>query len=126
MVVVFFDGDQGADRDPWLTQLRDHHAQVESAGVQVVAIGMATPYANRQAGERSTGFPFPILSDIGRDVPAPAHTAWGRFDPDRGEFLTGIFLIDRSGMVEIDSRGYCPVRDPQQVVAELCAGRWPE
>ena len=97
-----------------------------AAGAQVIGIGMATPYANRQAGERSSKFPFPILSDIGRDRPAPAHTAWGRFDPDSGTFLTGLFLVDRSGMVEIDSRGYVPASDPAAIVKSLCEGKWPE
>ena len=122
MVVVFFDGEVGADADPWLTQLRDHHDKVKAAGVQVIGIGMATPFANRQAGERSAKFPFPILSDIGRDRPAPAHTAWGRFDPATASFLTGVFLVDRSGMVEIDSRGYRPVDDPQSLIRSLCEG----
>ncbi len=126
MVVVFFDGETGADRDPWLTQLRDHHETVKAAGVQVIGIGVATPYANRQAGERSQAFPFPILSDIGKDNPAPAHTQWGRFDPTDGSFDTGVFLVDRSGMVETQGRTFKPVTDPKAVVQALCAGKWPE
>lgn len=125
MVIVFFDGEAGADADPWLTQLRDHHDQVKAGGVQVIGIGMATPFANRQAGERSAKFPFPILSDIGRDRPAPAHTAWGRFDSATASFLTGVFLVDRSGMVEIDSHGYRPVSDPEGVIKSICEGKWP-
>lgn len=125
MVVVFFDGEVGVDKDPWLTQLRDHSAILQQLGIQVVGIGMATPFANRQASERSAPFPFPILSDIGRDRPAPAHTAWGRFDAQTGEFLAGVFLVDRSGMVEIDNRGYRPVSDPAKIIAEICAGKWP-
>lgn len=126
MVVVFFDGETGADHDPWLTQLRDQHEMVKAAGVQVIGIGVATPYANRQAGERSKPFPFPILSDIGKDNPAPAHTQWGRFDPTDGSFHTGVFLVDRSGMVETKGRSFKPVSDPQAVVKALCAGKWPE
>lgn len=126
MVVVFFDGESGADHDPWLTQLRDHHERVKAAGVQVVGIGVATPFANRQAGERSQPFPFPILSDIGKDLPAPAHTQWGRFDPSDGSFHTGVFLVDRSGMVETNGRNFQPVSDPAAVVKSLCDGHWPE
>jgi peroxiredoxin len=126
MVVVFFDGETGADHDPWLTQLRDQHDTVKAAGVQVIGIGVATPYANRQASERSQPFPFPILSDIGKDNPAPAHTQWGRFDPSDGSFHTGVFLVDRSGMVETDNRGFKPVSDPLSVVKALCEGKWPE
>jgi len=126
MVVVFFDGEAGADRDPWLTQLRDHHDQVEAAGVQVIGIGMTTPFANREAEKRSKDFPFPLLSDIGRDVPAPAHTQWGRFDRSDGTYLTGVFLVDRSGMVELQAGKFKPVSDPQAVVSALCQGHWPE
>ncbi len=126
MVVVFFDGEAGADHDPWLTQLRDHYDTVKAAGVQVIGIGVATPYANRQAGERSQAFPFPILSDIGKDNPAPAHTQWGRFDPSDGSFHTGVFLVDRSGMVETEGRIFKPVTDPEAVVKALCIGKWPE
>lgn len=126
MVVVFFDGESGADRDPWLTQLRDHYDKVESAGIQVIGIGMTTPYANREAEKRSKDFPFPLLSDIGRDTPAPAHTQWGRFDRDDGTFLTGVFLVDRSGMVELQSGKFKPVTDPQPAITALCEGRWPE
>ena len=126
MVVVFFDGETGADLDPWLTQLRDQHDTVKAAGVQVIGIGVATPYANRQAGERSQAFPFPILSDIGKDNPAPAHTQWGRFDPSDGSFHTGVFLVDRSGMVETQGRNFKPVGDTKAVVQALCAGKCPE
>jgi peroxiredoxin len=126
LVVVFFDGEAGADRDPWLTQLRDHHDKVQAAGVQVIGISTATPYANREAEKRSTEFPFPLLSDIGKDTPAPAHTLWGRFDPSDGTYHTGVFLVDRSGMVETDGRSYQPVADPEAVVRALCTGQWPE
>ena len=126
MVVVFFDGETGADADPWLTQLRDHHDQVKAAGVQVIGIGLATPYANRESEKRSQDFPFPLLSDIGKDNPAPAHTKWGRFDPSDGTFQTGVFLVDRSGMVETQAGKFKPVSDPAGVVKSLCAEKWPE
>ena len=126
IVVVFFDGELGADAYPSLTQLRDHFDQVKSAGVQVVGISLATPYANREAEKRSKEFPFPLLSDIGQNNPAPAHTQWGRFDPRDGTFSTGVFLVDRSGMVEIEAGRPKPVSDPQAVIQSLCAGKWPD
>ena len=126
LVVVFFDAELGADRDPWLTQLRDHHDKVHAARVQVIGISTATPYANREAEQRSQPFPFPLLSDIGKDIPAPAHTLWGRFDPRDGAFHTGEFLVDRSGMVKLEGRSYQPVADPVAVVKSLCEGTWPE
>ncbi len=126
MIVVFFDGATGADRDPWLAQLRDHHDKVKAAQVQVIGISTATPYANREAEHRSKAFPFPLLSDIGKEIPAPVHTLWGRFDPSDGAFRTGVFLVDRSGNVEIEGSSYKPVADPQAVVQALCEGKWPE
>ena len=126
MVVVFFDGETGADADPSLTQLRDHHDRVKAAGVQVVGISLATPFANREAEKRSQEFPFPLLSDIGKDLPAPAHTQWGRFDPSDGSFHTGVFLVDRAGMVETQGGKFKPVGDPAAVVKTLCEEKWPE
>lgn len=126
MVVIFFDGEKGADHDPWLLQLRDQINTVEASGVQVVGIGISTPYANREAEKRSRDFPFPILSDIGQDIPAPAHTRWGMFDRESGVYSTGVFLVDRSGMVEFERGQYQPVPDPGQVIQSICSGNWPE
>ena len=126
MVVVFFDGEKGADADPWLTLLRDHFEQVKSAGVQAIGISLATPYANREAEQRTKEFPFPLLSDIGKDLPAPAHTLWNMFDRETGAFSTGVFLVDRSGMVETEAGKFKPVNNPQAVVQSLCTGKWPE
>lgn len=125
IVLIFFDGEQGADNDPWLPQLRDHFDQLKAARIQVVGVGFASPYANRQAAERTVPFPFPICSDIGHDRPAPAHTAWGLFDPEQQVFRTGMFLIDRSGMVETERGRPRPTDDPAKAVVELIAGRWP-
>ena len=62
-----------------------------------------------KASRLSKDFPFPLLSDIGRDAPAPAHTQWGRFDRSDGTLLTGVFLVDRSGMVELQAGKFKPV-----------------
>ena len=126
MVVVFFDGQSGADLDPWLTQLRDHYDKVKAARIQVIGISQATPYANREAEKRSQEFPFPLLTDIGKDLPAPAHTLFGRFDPADGSFQTGVFLVDRSGMVETEAGKYKPVNDAQAAVKTLTEGKWPQ
>ena len=126
LVVVFFDGETGADRDPWLTQLRDHHDRVKAAQVQVIGISTATPYANREAERRSQEFPFPLLSDISQDTPAPAHTLWGLLDPRDGSLHTGVFLVDRSGMVEVEGSSYKLEADPQAAIQAICKGTWPE
>ncbi len=77
MVIVFFDGEKGADADPWLSQLRDHHAYVVAAGAQVIGIGMATPYANRQAVSARPSFrsrfcPILVATVLPRPTPPGA------------------------------------------------------
>lgn len=124
MVVLFYDGDAGADRNALLGRLRDHHDAVEQAGVQVVGISTATPYANRAAAERAGGeFPFPLLSDV--DLSLPVHRMWGMVDRQTGQPRVGLFLVDRGGRVAVQSGRPQPVRDPAAVVETLIQGRWP-
>lgn len=128
IVLVFFDGDQGADSDPILLSLMEHHSELGEAGIQVIAVSRATRYANQQAEERlGRKFPFPLLTDIDPDqpTPAPAHQAWGLFDADDNQTRTGLFLIDRDGTVRWAEGRPRPVSDPQAVIEQLIAGSWP-
>jgi peroxiredoxin len=128
LVVVFFDGPRGADADPWLTLLRDHHDAVSGAGVQVIAISTATPFAIHQAEERAARpFPFPVLIDIDprQPVPAPVHRLWGMYDEGTQTTRTGVFLVDRAGMVTTGAGGPVPVSDAGAAIAALCRGEWP-
>ncbi|QDU38142.1 Putative peroxiredoxin [Maioricimonas rarisocia] len=124
MAVVFFDGDAGADQNALLRTLQEHHDAVEQAGVQIIGISTATPYANRAAGERAGGeFPFPLLSDV--DLARPVHRQWGMVNLQTGEPKSGLFLVDRGGRVAAQGGEFVPVSDPDSVVAELAQGRWP-
>jgi peroxiredoxin len=128
LVVVFFDGPRGADADPWLTLLRDHHDAVSGAGVQVIAISTATPFAIHQAEERAERpFPFPVLTDIDPrlPVPAPVHRLWGLYDEGTQTTRTGVFLVDRAGMVTTGAGGPVPVPDADAAIAALCDGESP-
>lgn len=95
ILVIFFDGELGADRDPMLQQVRERFAEIKSRGTQVVAISAALPQQNRQAVERSGKFPFALLSDPEYLI----HRMWGCYDDDQQHSRPASFLIDRAGRV---------------------------
>lgn len=103
IIVIFFDGDLGADQDADLLRLRDRFAELQAMDVKVIGVTPAAPQFNRDAMNKAGGpFPFPLVSDID---PQSAegflriHRHWGRLDPISEKPLTGAFLIDRAGMV---------------------------
>ncbi len=95
VLLIFFDGDAGADRDLVLLRVRQEFHALKRRGVQVVAVSAAIPQLNRQAMDRGGSFPFPLLSDPEFYI----HQMWGRYDEERLETQTGVFLIDRAGRV---------------------------
>lgn len=97
MLVVFFDGEAGADRDPVLARLRRDYAELASRNIKVVAVSPALPQENRRAAEVSGEFPFPLVTDLPPDY--RLHRGWGRFDERENSPLQGVFLIDRAGRV---------------------------
>ena len=128
MIVVFFDGEEGADADPHLKKLRDHVSDVQDSGVQVIGVSTATRYANEQAATRAgEPFPFPLLTDIDpqQPIPAPVHQQFGLYDIESGTTQTGVFLIDRAGMVAWENGHPQPVAEPDRLIALLCRGQWP-
>lgn len=129
IVVVFFNGEKGGDRDPLVRKLIEHYPRLHAAGIQTFAISMATPYANREAEKRlGMEAPFPLLTDIDLVNPAPSatHRNWGRYDEARDATLTGLFLIDRRGYVATSESGRpAPQADPERAVDELIQGLWP-
>lgn len=122
LLVVFLAGEQSLEKNPLLQRLRDVHPALEDAGVQVVAIGQATPHAIRQAEQRSgVEFPFPVLTDIDMNspIPVPVHRMWGLADDDTPAVRTGVFFVDRRGTVEVDGAWPRPLDDPQRFVDGL-------
>lgn len=95
ILVIFFDGEAGADHDPVLMRVRRRFDELNRRGVKVVGISAAIPQFNRQAAERSGPFPFPLLSDPEFYM----HRLWGRYDEDQLRTQTGAFWIDRAGTV---------------------------
>lgn len=128
LLVVFFDGERGVNADPFLPRLRDGIEQVEVAGVQVIGISTATPFANREA-EKLSGrdYPFPLLTDVDAvlGAPLPVHHLWGLVDEIGTTSRTGVFFIDRAGHVTWESGRPKPAESPESVVAQLLRGESP-
>lgn len=95
LAIIFFDASKGADGDPLLQQLREEHEKFTAEDIQILAISPLTPYANRQAIERSGPFPFPLLSDPDFRV----HREWGAFNRELREPRPALFLINRAGRI---------------------------
>jgi len=102
ILLIFFDGESGADRDPDLLTLRRRFDDLNARGVKVLAISAAIPQVNRAAIERTGAFPFPLLSDFDPRDPAGTllvHALYGRLN-SAGQPEPGVFLIDRKGQIE--------------------------
>ncbi len=123
LIIVFFDGELGADRDPRLLRLRQEVKRIDRAGIVVLAISAALPQQNRKViarVEKGGGrILFPLLSDPAFEV----HRAWKRFNETTGKPTQGIFLVDRAGLLEWSSDGPQPIvlSDPKFV--EFIQGR---
>lgn len=95
VLLIFFDGEAGADRDPLLLRAKQGFPELKRRGVQVIGISAAIPQFNRRAMERVGRFPFPLLSDPEFLI----HQLWGRYDDEQLATKTGVFWIDRAGQV---------------------------
>lgn len=112
ILLVFFDGELGADHDPQLQRVRERFAELKQRGIQVVAISVALPQHNRQAVARSGKFPFPLLSDPEFLI----HRQWGCYDEDEQHPQTGVFVIDRAGRVAWSGRSPRPEPSLDQIL----------
>ncbi len=103
IILVFFDGERGADQDADLLKLRDRFAELKETDVKIVGVTLSIPQVNRAAMDRAGGpFPFPLVSDIDFQSPEGTmriHRHWGRLDAIGEQPLKGVFLIDRKGQV---------------------------
>ena len=104
VIVLFFDGEVGADKDTELLRLRERFDELKAHDVKVIGVSTALPQENRAAmtADRAGPFPFPLVSDFDPTSPDGAlriHRRWGRIDASTGKPLTGAFAIDRKGQV---------------------------
>ena len=109
VLLTFFDGKLGVDKDPLMLKLRSAYEFLQQKDIVVVGVSTAIPQQNRQAFESSGEFPFPILSDPGKKV----YQAWGLDGTPKTAFW-----IDRGGQVQFDQRPIA-VEDPMDFVDRL-------
>jgi len=124
-LLVVFIADASADKHPLVRQLCENHDAIEDAGVQVVVVGTATPFATREAEKRrGDPFPFPVLSDVNLQTPepTPTHRQWGLADDDPTDVQQGLFLIARDGTVAWSDSTPQPVIAPPATITKLTSG----
>lgn len=120
IIVVFFDGESGADQDAGVLRLRQRFGELQSHGVKVIAVSAAIPQQNRAAISRVGAFPFPLVSDIDPRSPEGnlrIHREWGRIN-SAGQPRTGVFLIDRKGQLPVTPDGPRPLASVELAIDE--------
>lgn len=121
IIVLFFDGEKGADKDSELLRLRERFPELQAHNVKVIAVSGAIPQQNRAAMDRAGTFPFPLISDI--DPLSPAgnlriHKQWGRIT-ESGKLRTGVFLVDRKGQVVSTPEGPRPLPSVDDAISAV-------
>jgi peroxiredoxin len=104
VLILFFDGELGADKDVELLRLRERYAELKARDVKVIAVSTALPQQNRLATgpDRAGEFPFPLVSDfnpVSAEEAHKIHRRWGRWDDSTDKAMPGVFVIDRKGQV---------------------------
>ena len=118
ILVAFYDGEQGADRDATLLMLRRHFSTLQKRDVMVVAVSGALPQQARRATQRGGKFPFPLLSD-GGPSPLATHRGWGRWDAETKSTQDGLFLVDRAGRVAWSDGAPLSAKNPAGLIRRL-------
>ena len=128
VVLLFLDPDVALEDDPLLQRLRECFDVISGAGIKVVAVTTASPFAINQAVEKMGGeIPFPVLADISPTPPdLQVHRMWGRIEDTVAKPLPGLFLVARDGTIPVDQAGRpMPVEDETAALGALCQGEWP-
>ncbi|MCA9075724.1 MAG: redoxin domain-containing protein [Planctomycetaceae bacterium] len=127
-LVVLFIADAPPDEHPLFQALASKHSAIAAAGVQVIVVSTATPFAVREAEEqRGAEFPFPVLTDIDQKtpVPTPTHRQWGLAGDDPADLRDGLFLIERDGTVTWNGNTPRAESDPAKSIEAIQKGEWP-
>lgn len=127
-LAVLFIADAPLDEHPLFQSLASKHAAIAAAGVQVIVVGTATPFAIREAeAQRGAEFPFPVLTDIDQKtpVPTPTHRLWGLAGDDPAAIRDGLFLIERDGTVTWNGSTPRAESDPAKAIEAMQNGEWP-
>ena len=124
VIVLFFDGELGADKDAELLRLRERFVELKAHDVKVIAVSTALPQQNRAAmlPDRAGEFPFPLVADFNPVSPEEAqkiHRRWGRWDDSTGKAKPGVFVIDRKLQIEFMGGAPKPVASVDLAVESL-------
>ena len=124
ILVLFFDGELGADKDAELLRLRERFIELKAHDVKVIAVSTALPQQNRAAmlPDRAGEFPFPLVSDFNPVSPEEAqkiHRRWGRWDDSTGKAKPGVFVIDRKGQIAFVNGAPMPFENVDRAVESL-------
>ena len=126
IIVIFFDGEAGADQDADLLRLRERFGELQAQSVKVIAVSSAIPQKNRAAIERAGAFPFPLVSDFDPLSPEGQlriHRHWGRIDLETGKPRTGVFVVDRKGQIAFTVEGPRPSASVDAAVEAALSGK---
>jgi peroxiredoxin len=98
LLLVFFDGEAGAEASQTLRHLRSHSEQIDRRGVMVVAVSSALPQQNEKLD-------FPDSFRFVTDLPPiwEAHRRWDCFDESTEQPLEKVFFVDRAGNVTVSN-----------------------
>ncbi|MBI3863992.1 MAG: redoxin domain-containing protein [Planctomycetia bacterium] len=128
VLIVFFDGTHGPDRNPLVAALRDRFSDLKRTGAAVLAISAARPAQNRygvnlerrRSGEErpedELQFPFPLLSDI---LDYQEHRRYGAFDAEANQPIEAVFVVDRVGLIQYSHIGAAKLGGVDDWIREL-------
>lgn len=102
IVLVFFDGEVGADGNATLQALNDAYPELVRA--EVVAFGITTAIPQQVRAKATQDYQFPLLSDAAALDQRSVHRAWNcLIEPETlsqpGRTKPAVFLIDRLGRI---------------------------
>lgn len=92
ILLVFFDGTAGPEKDSRLQLLTANKERIDAKGLLVIAVSNALPQKNRQSVVPSN---IKLVTDL--DPLWAAHRIWNSFDEEAEKPIFGAFAIDRAG-----------------------------
>ncbi|MHC4877233.1 MAG: redoxin domain-containing protein [Planctomycetota bacterium] len=97
LLLVFFDGEAGAEASETLQHLRSHADQIDERGIMVVGVSSALPQQNEKLD-------FPDSFRFVTDLPPiwAAHRRWNCFDESAEQPVSNVFFVDRAGNVPVE------------------------
>lgn len=125
IIIVFYDGEKGADTNPKIQQLYQYRDRLKSNGVVVIGISRALPQVNEKAWYRlseqqeKSGLPlFLLLSDL----EGKTHESWRVEEQAEVSGDSPVFIVDRAGRIPFRAGVPVPVVDFELELSQLIGG----